>query len=68
MSEHPDAELASDAIKMAAAVRGGRAVIAGVIFHTGRGSTYTANDFTKLCRKIGVRQSMGRVGSCLLTG
>jgi transposase InsO family protein len=64
MSEHPDAELASDAIKMAAAVRGGRAVIAGVIFHTGRGSTYTANDFTKLCRKIGVRQSMGRVGSC----
>ncbi|MBS4728543.1 IS3 family transposase [Mycobacterium sp. SM1] len=64
MSEHPDAELASDAIKMAVAVRGGRAAIAGVIFHTDRGSTYTANDFTKLCRKLGVRQSMGRVGSC----
>jgi putative transposase len=64
MSDHPDAELASDAMKMAAAVRGGRAVIDGVIFHTDRGSTYTANDFTKLCRKLGVRQSMGRVGSC----
>ncbi|MBS4730051.1 IS3 family transposase [Mycobacterium sp. SM1] len=64
MSKHPDAELASDAIKMAVAVRGGRAAIAGVIFHTDRGSTYTANDFTKLCRKLGVRQSMGRVGSC----
>jgi transposase InsO family protein len=64
MSEHPDAELASDAMKMAAAVRGGRAVIDGVIFHTDRGSTYTANGFTKLCRKLGVRQSMGRVGSC----
>jgi transposase InsO family protein len=40
MSDHPDAELASDAMKMAAAVRGGRTVIDGVIFHTDRGSTY----------------------------
>ncbi|BAV43952.1 IS3 family transposase [Mycobacterium ulcerans] len=63
-SEHPDARLACDAIKMATAVRGGRAVIDGVIFHTDRGSTYTATDFTKLCRRIGVVQSMGRVGSC----
>ncbi|OBK34804.1 integrase [Mycobacterium sp. 1245111.1] len=64
MSEHPDAELASDAIKMAATVRGGKDAIGGVIFHTDRGSTYTANDFTALCRRLGVRQSMGRVGSC----
>jgi putative transposase len=36
-----------------------------VIFHTDRGSTYTASDFTKLCKdKLGIRQSMGRVGSC----
>jgi putative transposase len=35
-----------------------------VIFHTDRGSTYTAKAFTKLCRQLGVRQSMGRVGSC----
>ena len=63
-AEHPDAELAGDAIKMAAAVRGGRTVIDGVIFHTDRGSTYTATDFTKLCRRLGVVQSMGRVGSC----
>jgi putative transposase len=33
-SDHPDADLACDAIKMAAAVRGGRAAIDGVIFHT----------------------------------
>jgi putative transposase len=64
MSEHPDAELTSAAIKMAAAVRGGRGVIDQVIFHTDRGSTYTANDFTTLCRRLGIRQSMGRVGSC----
>ena len=65
ISEHPDAELAADAIKIAAAVRGGRATIEGVIFHTDRGSTYTAGDFTRLCKdKLGIRQSMGRVGSC----
>jgi Integrase core domain len=63
-AEHPDAELARDAIKMAAAVRGGRTVIDGVIFHADRGSTYTAKDFTRLCRRLGVVQSMGRVGSC----
>ena len=65
MSEHPDAVLAADAIKIAAAVRGGRSVIEGVIFHTDRGSTYTAKDFRRLCaEQLGIRQSMGRVGSC----
>ena len=67
---HPDAELACAAIKMAVTARGGKAAIwredeaARVIFHTDRGSTYTANSFTKLCQQLGVRQSMGRVGSC----
>ncbi|MFC6395382.1 DDE-type integrase/transposase/recombinase [Luteococcus sanguinis] len=36
--------------------------------HTDRGSTYTATSFTRLCADLGIRQSMGRVGSCLLTG
>ena len=27
-------------------------------------ATYTANAFTRLCGKLGIRQSMGRVGSC----
>ncbi|WP_255541821.1 DDE-type integrase/transposase/recombinase [Phycicoccus sp. CSK15P-2] len=71
---HPDAELACAAIKMAVATRGGADAVGGpnwrqddsqkVIFHTDRGSTYTANSFTRLCRRLGVRQSMGRVGSC----
>jgi len=65
MSEHPDRWLAMDAIKIAAAVRGGRQKIDGVTFHTDRGSTYTAHEFTRLCKdKLGIRQSMGRVGSC----
>jgi putative transposase len=39
ISEHPNAELAGVAIKIAAAVRGGCDTINGVIFHTDRGST-----------------------------
>lgn len=71
---HPDADLACSAIKMAVAARGGVESLHGpnwrqeeferVIFHTDRGSTYTANSFTRLCRRLGIRQSMGRVGSC----
>ncbi len=71
---HPDADLAGAAIKMAVTSRGGVDAVNGpnwrqdearrVIFHTDRGSTYTANSFTKLCRQQGIRQSMGRVGSC----
>jgi len=53
-SAHPDAQLAGDAIAMATAVRGGAERIAGVIFHS----------FTALCSGLGIRQSMGRVGSC----
>ncbi|QDP95684.1 IS3 family transposase [Microlunatus elymi] len=65
IGDHPDAGLACAAIKIAAAVRGGRQQIEGVIFHSDRGSTYTAKEFTLLCKgKLGIRQSMGRVGSC----
>ena len=69
-SRHPDAELACAAIRMAVTTRGGKETIwrevesERVIFHTDRGSTYTAHDFTTLCRQQGIRQSMGRVGSC----
>ena len=63
-SRRPDAALACDAIRMAVAVRGGKQAINGVVFHTDKGSTYTAGNFTKLCHRMGIRQSMGRVGSC----
>jgi putative transposase len=63
-STSPNAQLACDAIKMAVAVRGGAARIEGVVFHTDRGSTYTATSFTGLCAGLKIRQSMGRVGSC----
>ncbi len=61
---HPDAELAGETIKMAVTTRGGKERVTGVIFHSDRGSTYTAHTFTTLCDKLGIRQSMGRTGSC----
>ncbi|ROZ88723.1 IS3 family transposase [Gordonia sp. OPL2] len=69
-SRHPDAALACAAIEMGVATRGGMQAIwrdddaQKLIFHTDRGSTYTAKRFTRLCQKMGIRQSMGRVGSC----
>ena len=63
MSQHHDAALAGAALRMAAASRGGN--IDGVIFHSDRGSEYTAEAFERACRKLGVLQSMGRVGSAL---
>jgi putative transposase len=62
MSEHHDAPLAVAALQMAAAVRGGD--VHGVIFHSDHASEYTAGLFETACRRLGVTQSMGRVGSC----
>lgn len=63
-STHPDAELAGQTIKMAVTARGGKEQVAGAIFHSDRGSTYTAHSFTSLCDRLGIVQSMGRTGSC----
>ena len=60
---HPTAELATDALNMAAAVRGG--TVAGVIFHTDKGSQYTSDAFAAACAKLKITQSMGRVGCAL---
>lgn len=65
LGEHHDAELAYDALTMAVAVRGGKDAIAGVIMHTDQGSEFTAGSFRAACGRVGVKQSMGRVGSAL---
>ena len=40
-------------------------LLSRIRFSSDRGSTYTATRFTQLCKdKLGIRQSMGRVGSC----
>jgi putative transposase len=62
MGEHHDAGLVSASLRMAAATRGG--CVDGVIFHSDRGSEYTSAAYNDLCDRLGVVQSMGRVGSC----
>ncbi|MBT2508588.1 IS3 family transposase [Streptomyces sp. ISL-98] len=62
MGPRHDADLVVAALHMAAATRGGD--VRGVIFHSDRGSKYGSRRFRRACRKLGVFQSMGRVGSC----
>jgi putative transposase len=63
LGAHHDADLAEAALIMAIANRRGR--VEGVIFHSDRGSEYTAEAFEIACRRQGIIQSMARVGSAL---
>jgi putative transposase len=47
---------------MAVTVRGGD--VTGTIFHSDRGSEYTATLFEQACATMSISQSMGRAGSC----
>lgn len=62
LADHMRTELVSSALKMAVARRGGN--VAGVIFHSDRGSQYTSDEFRNVCKSLGVIQSMGRTGVC----
>ncbi|MFI6055914.1 IS3 family transposase [Streptomyces violascens] len=61
MAAHHRAELPVAALRMAA---GRGALEPGCIMHTDRGSEYTSGEFRTEIRKLSMRQSMGRVGSC----
>ena len=63
MGPRHDQTLTVASLQMAAATRGGR--VAGTIWHTDRGSEYTGADHAAACRRLGLRQSMGRVASAL---
>jgi putative transposase len=65
LGEHHDSALAYASLVMAVAVRGGRDAVTGVVLHTDQGSEYTAASFRDACTRLGIRQSMGRVGSAL---
>lgn len=65
IADHMRTELVADALKSAAALRGS---LDGAVFHSDHGSQYTSRDFAELCKELGVTQSMGAVGTCLLTG
>src|SRR3954464_1069995 len=65
VGEHHDAALAQAALQMAVAVRGGKHALTHVLMHTDQGSEYTAKNFRTACGRVGITQSMGRVGSAL---
>jgi putative transposase len=62
MADHMRTDLIADALKMAAAIRGG--ATAGIIFHGDRGSQYMSSDYRQLIAELGMVQSVGRTGVC----
>ena len=60
IADHMRTELVEDALKAAAATRGS---LKGAAFHSDHGSVYCSKAYATLCRKLGVTQSMGAVGS-----
>lgn len=60
IADHMRTELVADALRAAAATRGG---LAGAVFHTDHGAQYTSREFADLCSELGVTQSMGAVGT-----
>jgi len=61
MADHLRTELCADALNAAAATRR-RCRFRGLIFHSDHGCQYTSGDYKKLCRLMGISQSMGTVG------
>jgi len=60
VADHMRTELVADALKAAKATRGS---MAGAVFHSDHGSVYCSKDYARFCKKLGVTQSMGAVGS-----
>ena len=64
MDECHDAGLVVGALEAAVATRGRRRMDR-TIFHSDRGAEYTSAACIEVCERLGLRQSMGRTGSCL---
>jgi len=61
IADHLRTELCSDALQAAVAARG-RLQMDGTVFHSDHGCQYTSEEYKALCRRLGIRQSMGTVG------
>ena len=60
IADHMRTSLVRDALKMA---KGQRGNLKGSIFHSDHGSVYTSHAFQETCKKLGIRQSMGSIGT-----
>jgi transposase InsO family protein len=61
IAEHMRTDLVTDALKAAAATRGGD--LQGAIFHSDNGAQYVSKQFAELCDTLGVTRSRGAVGT-----
>ncbi|MGI8633519.1 MAG: IS3 family transposase [Solirubrobacterales bacterium] len=61
MADHMRTELCADALNAAGLMRG-RCRFEDLIFHSDHGCQYTSGDYKKLCKLMGITQSMGTVG------
>ncbi len=60
LADHMRVSLVIEALSHARKVRGS---LNGAIFHSDHGSVYTSQAFRDHCAQLGVRQSMGAVGT-----
>ncbi len=60
IAAHMRTDLVADALRMAAATRGG---LDGAVFHSDHGAPYGSRAFAGLCDQLGVTRSMGAVGT-----
>ncbi|MEU2915506.1 IS3 family transposase [Streptomyces massasporeus] len=60
IADHMRTELVTDALRAAERTRGS---LAGAVFHSDHGAQYTSREFAGVCAELGVRQSMGAVGT-----
>ncbi|MFZ1447261.1 MAG: DDE-type integrase/transposase/recombinase, partial [Candidatus Microthrix parvicella] len=65
IADHHRADLICDAIRMA---KRNKRIKRRAIFHSDRGSEYTSRQFRRCLKEARMRPSMGRVGTCPLTG
>lgn len=61
IAEHMRTDLVTDALKAAAATRGGN--LTGAIFHSDNGAQYVSTQFAELCDSLGVTRSRGAAGT-----
>ncbi|WP_407077412.1 IS3 family transposase [Streptomyces sp. SCSIO 30461] len=60
LADHMRTSLVTDALRAAEATRGS---LAGAVFHSDHGAQYTSREFAHFCTELGVRQSMGAIGT-----
>ncbi|GFH38264.1 hypothetical protein SCWH03_45060 [Streptomyces pacificus] len=60
VADHMRTSLVTDALRAGARIRGS---LASAVFHSDHGAQYTSREFAGVCAELGVRQSMGAVGT-----